>query len=106
MEPVVKKNTVNVYQPIDIAVMTAIAAMPTAIDECCGSAAAKMLATESADRGLARLVTRPIRNAAPGAGRRPTGTGASSASRDRLLRQRKSIPVSIRYAAPAIVKPA
>ena len=45
--------------------MSATDATPSESEDCAGRAMAKILATESAERGFARLVARPIPKARP-----------------------------------------
>ena len=63
------------YQPTDIATISAAAATPIGSDGCAGKATANTLATESAERGLVRLVTSPMPKARRGD--RPAAIGAA-----------------------------
>lgn len=58
-----EQPTTQAYQPTEIATISTTDATPSVSEGCAGKATAKTLATESAERGLARLVARPIQKA-------------------------------------------
>ena len=62
----VKAKTTRAYHPAAIATMRVTADAPKRTDGSAGRVVANKLAVERAVRGLARLVTRPMRRAAAG----------------------------------------